>query len=88
MVVGNSAHTSLTAGQPVQAAGEISLYNGKVKFVDNASGHFQPVGDSIESITSNAFKNIGIDTSNKFIFKEWVPDSSLKFNGSWKPVNR
>ena len=88
LVIGKTGHTSLTGGAPVQAAGEIKVVNGSVKSVDNASGHFQPVGGAIESITKNAFNNIGIDTSGKFIFKEWVVDPSLPRGGKWTPVKK
>lgn len=88
LVVGKTGHTSLTGGAPAQAAGEIKIVNGSVKSVDNASGHFQPVGVTIESITENAFKNIGIDTSGKYIFKEWVTDPSLPRGGRWAPAKK
>ncbi len=39
LIVGKSAHTSLTGGAPVTAAGEVKIVNGKVISIDNASGH-------------------------------------------------
>lgn len=83
LVVGRSAHTSLTNNSPVQAAGEIQLYNGNVKWIDNASGHYQPTGPEIRNIAESAFKKIGIDATGKFQNKIWMPDPSLPRGGKW-----
>jgi len=83
LVVGKSPHTSLTNNAPVKVAGEIQLFNGDVKWVDNASGHYQPTGAGIKNIAEAAFNDIGIDASGKFRNKVWVPDSSLPRGGKW-----
>lgn len=83
LVVGKSPHTSLTNNNSVQAAGEIQLYNGKVKWLDNASGHYQPTGPHIQGIAESAFGNLGMDAAGKFQFKVWQPDPSLARGGKW-----
>lgn len=55
LVLGKSPHTSLTNNMRVQAAGEVQLYNGKIKWLDNASGHYQPSGPQIKDIAESAF---------------------------------
>jgi hypothetical protein len=83
LIVGKSPHTSLTKNGPVKAAGEIQLHNGKVKWLDNASGHYQPTGPQIKKIAESAFEKIGIDAAGKFQYKVWVPNSSLPRGGKW-----
>jgi filamentous hemagglutinin len=83
LVVGKSPHTSLTNNTSVQAAGEIQLYNGKVKWLDNASGHYQPIGAPIQGIAESAFNKIGLDATGKFQYKVWTPDPSLPRGGKW-----
>lgn len=34
LIVGRSAHTSLTVGAEVRAAGEVQLFNGRIKWID------------------------------------------------------
>ncbi len=83
LVVGKSPHTSLTNNTSVQAAGEIQLYNGNVKWLDNASGHYQPTGPQIQGIAESAFDKIGLDAAGKFQFKVWTLDPSLPRGGKW-----
>ncbi len=86
LIVGRSGHTSLTGGAPVQAAGELQLYNGKVKWIDNASGHYQP-SSNIGSVAETAFNNAGLDATGKFVPKVWVPNPTLSRGGSWVKTN-
>lgn len=83
LVVGKSPHTSLTNNTSVQAAGEIQLYNGNVKWLDNASGHYQPTGSQIQGIAESAFEGIGLNATGKFQFKVWMTDPSLPRGGKW-----
>jgi hypothetical protein len=86
LIVGRSGHTSLTGGAPVQAAGELQLYNGNVKWIDNASGHYQP-SSNIGSVAETAFNNAGLDATGKFVPKVWVPNPTLPRGGSWVKTN-
>ncbi len=69
LIVGRSGHTSLSKGLDVMAAGEVQLYNGKIKWLDNFSGHYQPSGAGLSKIAESAFNSIGIDASGKFIYR-------------------
>jgi hypothetical protein len=71
LIVGRSGHTSLTGGADVQAAGEIQLYNGNIKWIDNSSGHYQPFGPTIQPVTENTFNNIGLNATGKFQYRTW-----------------
>jgi len=82
LVVGRTGHTSLTGGAPVQAAGEVRLYNGSVKSIDNASGHYQPP-PTTGGIAERSFTGLGIDAAGRFVPKVWVPNPSLPRGGSW-----
>ncbi|MET1256649.1 hypothetical protein [Aliikangiella maris] len=86
LVVGKTGHTSLTSGNAVQAAGELRLYNGNVKWFDNASGHYQPTGDAIGSIAEKALIDAGLKASGKYVPKVWVFDSKLPRGGKWVPA--
>ena len=70
----------LANGEPVIAAGHIDLYRGQVKYIDNASGHYQPTGAHLENVINDAFGKIGLDTKGKYINKTWEEGKG------WKPV--
>ncbi len=40
----NVGHANLAQGKPVKAAGMIKFQNGQVLYIDNASGHYLPIG--------------------------------------------
>lgn len=86
LVVGRSGHTSLAGGAPVQAAGELQLYNGNIKWIDNASGHYQP-SSNIGSVAEATFNNAGLNATGKFVPKVWVPNSTLPRGGAWEKTN-
>ncbi|WP_254846049.1 LysM peptidoglycan-binding domain-containing protein, partial [Xanthomonas axonopodis] len=71
LVVGRSGHTSLTGGADVQAAGEVQLYNGNIKWIDNSSGHYRPFGPTLQPTAENAFNSIGLDATGKFKYRNW-----------------
>jgi YD repeat-containing protein len=71
LIVGRSGHTSLTGGADVQAAGEVQLYNGNIKWLDNSSGHYQPFGPTLQPTAENAFNNIGLNATGKFNYRTW-----------------
>jgi hypothetical protein len=45
--VGRFHHSSFMAGGPVAAAGEMSLNNGTLKYINNSSGHYLPTPDHL-----------------------------------------
>lgn len=71
LIVGRSGHTSLTGGADVQAAGEVQLYNGNIKWLDNSSGHYQPFGPTLQPTAEDAFNNIGLNATGKFNYRTW-----------------
>jgi hypothetical protein len=79
-------HIDLASGQNVAAAGEFQVVNGKMKYIDNSSGHYLPYGSSAQVAAERAFRNLGFDINGVYKEKAWVPDPSLPRGGSWKPV--
>ncbi|MDT8914673.1 RHS repeat-associated core domain-containing protein [Amycolatopsis sp. PS_44_ISF1] len=60
---GDFHHSTLANGQPVSAAGELTVKNGTVTHVNNNSGHYQPQLDQSQNIYDE-FKSHGIDPPN------------------------
>jgi len=76
-------HIDLAGGQDVLAAGEGKILWGTVKSLDNASGHYLPVGPSAESSALDAFENYGFKVPDG-VYQEKVYDFTLK---RWVPKN-
>jgi RHS repeat-associated protein len=57
---GDFHHSTLANGQPVAAAGELTVKNGNVTHVNNNSGHYQPQITHSENI-NNELKSHGIN---------------------------
>jgi hypothetical protein len=76
-------HVDLAGGQDVLAAGEGKILWGTVKSLDNASGHYLPVGPSAESSAPDAFVNYGFKVPGG-VYQEKVYDFALK---RWVPKN-
>lgn len=74
MVLG-SGHYALSGGKPVQAAGTLKLYKGKVTSFTNDSGHYKPSisqGERFVEILNNS----GVDVSGSKL-KLYGPDGAL-----------
>jgi len=70
-------HIDLANGQPVRAAGEFKVLDGKILYVDNTSGHYLPTGANARAAAEKAFADAGLGEIN-YIEKVW--------NGSsWVP---
>jgi filamentous hemagglutinin len=72
MARGNAGwgHVDLALGGRVRAAGEFGIANGRIRFINNGSGHYQPFGASARTEALNAFRNAGFrfdDAIWKFI---------------------
>jgi filamentous hemagglutinin len=80
-------HIDLAGGNAVSAAGEVRVYQGNIKYIDNSSGHYEPNGASAQQAAEKAFQDIGFKVEGKYIEKVWVPDPKLKRGGAWRPVN-
>lgn len=61
-VVGGFHHSSLLAGQPVAAAGEIQVENGVLKVITDKSGHYLP-GRDLSQQALRSLQTDGVDTS-------------------------
>ena len=72
-------HIDLTGGKPVRAAGEVKVIQGKIKFLDNASGHYLPRGANAQKAAEGAFRAQGFEVEGRYIEKirlegrGWVP---------------
>lgn len=67
LVLGRSGHIDLSRGADVLAAGEAYFVNGRVRAIDNASGHYRPSGSSAQSAAEAAFSGAGFDAAGKYI---------------------
>lgn len=70
--LGRFHHSSLAAGEPVAAAGELGVKDGVVNFVSNASGHYRPGKEA----TMNFMRHLFNDRKAKF-----DPDADVKILG-------
>jgi hypothetical protein len=71
LVVGRNnqyqGHIDLAGGQPVQAAGELGIHAGKIKYIDNFSGHYRPTGLEAQRAAEEAFRKIGFSVEGKYV---------------------
>ncbi|MBB3224428.1 DUF6861 domain-containing protein [Pseudoduganella umbonata] len=74
-------HFDLARGANILAGGEGRIYSGQVKTLDNASGHYLPVGQSARDAAINAFRNAGFKVPET-AYVEKVYDFKL---GKWVP---
>ena len=67
---GEIHHSSLLAGAPVIAAGELVLSKGRLQSISNASGHYKPSPQSID-VALEIFSKLGLDISRveRFIIR-------------------
>jgi filamentous hemagglutinin len=73
-------HIDLAGGRPVRAAGEVVIRDGKIKYFDNASGHYEPTGSSARLEAEKAFEKAGFEAKGKYIEKRFHPEKG------WIPV--
>jgi len=78
-------HVDLSGGGFVQAAGEFKVIDGQIKYIDNASGHYLPVGRSAQLVAENAFRNLGFNIAGVYVEKTWFDDPTMLFGGVWRP---
>ncbi len=62
LVIGNRrfGHIDLANGGNVLAAGEFRIVQGQVRSINNASGHYRPVGPSAQAAAEQAFGSSGL----------------------------
>jgi filamentous hemagglutinin len=66
VVIGRGGHSLLSSGGDVLAAGEVRFANGTVKALNNASGHYQPNGESARKAAESAFESAGFPAAGKY----------------------
>ncbi|MFD0277498.1 polymorphic toxin-type HINT domain-containing protein [Kitasatospora sp. NPDC127111] len=64
-------HIDLAKGQKVAAAGEFKLYSGKLKSIDNKSGHYQPKGPRAQQVAEEAFRKAGFEVKANTYKERW-----------------
>lgn len=80
-------HIDLAAGAPVISAGSVKIVGGKIKYIDNSSGHYEPSGTSAKVAAEKAFSEKGFEVKDKYIEKIWVADPVNPRKGKWTPKN-
>jgi hypothetical protein len=68
---GKFHHSSLAAGEPVAAAGEMAVLNGRLVTISDASGHYRPARAFTEQALDQLARN-GIDLN--YVIKEFRHD--------------
>ncbi|MHC4836986.1 MAG: hypothetical protein ACYTF3_02200 [Planctomycetota bacterium] len=69
-------HSSLLAGAPVAAAGEMTIIDGEIIDVSNSSGHYKPPPRCIDQVLTE-LDRLGYDTTN-VERKEWGKRQKVK----------
>ncbi|MEW1632764.1 polymorphic toxin-type HINT domain-containing protein [Streptomyces sp. NPDC093801] len=64
-------HIDLAQGADVAAAGEIKLWQGRLKSIDNRSGHYQPKGAGPKKIAEDVFREAGFEVGEKTYKERW-----------------
>jgi hypothetical protein len=59
---GSFHHSSLLAGAPVAAAGDMTILSGRLLAISNASGHYRPPPSSLVAVLAR-LKALGVDIS-------------------------
>ena len=61
-------HSTLLAGQPIAAAGEMIIFQGKLYAINNQSGHYQPPPIILKRVLS-VLENKGVDIKDVLVKK-------------------
>jgi len=69
-------HSSFLAGQPVAAAGDIRIENGKVTDVSRTSGHYQPTSNQLRQFTQQLEK-LGVPVASYHLHDDATTHTSL-----------
>lgn len=63
----------------------MKILSGKVKYIDNTSGHYESSGRAAQLAAKNTFSKKGLDVAGKYVEKVWVPNPSNPRTGAWVP---
>jgi filamentous hemagglutinin len=64
-------HIDLASGKDVLAAGEVKFVDGKIRYIDNSSGHYLPSGKVARDAALNAFQDAGLGGRGLYVEKYW-----------------
>ena len=64
-------HIDLAKKEVVLAAGELIIYKGRIKEINNSSGHYLPHGLSAKVSAIRAFDNISYDIRDVYVERVW-----------------
>ena len=65
-------HIDLANKEVILAGGECKIWDGQIKWIDNASGHYLPKGPSAKLAVFRAFAKAGINLEQRrYVEKEW-----------------
>ena len=79
----NEGHANLAGGARVRAAGQIRVSGGRIIEVDNASGHYLPVGPNAQNSAVEALQREGFTVGNDhYVEKAFNEQSQV-----WEPVD-
>ncbi|XVV02655.1 hypothetical protein ACQPW3_35675 [Actinosynnema sp. CA-248983] len=59
-------HVELAQRGPVAAAGEFKVVAGRLKWIDNRSGHYLPFGSVAGNVAEEAFERAGWDADGRY----------------------
>jgi filamentous hemagglutinin len=60
-------HIDLAGGDPVRAAGVVTILRGQIKVINNNSGHYKPSGAAAKAAAEKAFNLAGFDATGKYV---------------------
>lgn len=74
--VGRFHHSSFLGGQPVAAAGELGVKEGKVQLISNKSGHYQPTKTATYEFIKHLYNNHGAFFDRDNFSMKWAKGST------------
>ncbi|MGW4892309.1 RHS repeat-associated core domain-containing protein [Kitasatospora sp. NPDC004240] len=67
----SAGHIDLAQGKDVIAAGEFKVFDGRLKEINNKSGHYRPTGAEPRTAAENAFRKDGWNVTDKTYKERW-----------------
>lgn len=75
-IVGHFHHSSFLGGEPVGAAGELGVKDGKVQLISNISGHYQPTKTSTYDFIKHLYNDKGAFFDRDNLSVRWAKGST------------
>ena len=64
-------HIDLADKEVILAGGELKVFQGRIKEINNSSGHYLPQGPSAKLSAIRAFRKIGFDITDTYVERFW-----------------